>query len=210
MVPRFLFVIITISIVCFKNGESNQPQNTKTPTITNKSPATCPTPEDLSIFDLPDTHIGNLAAKYHSVIEHYCDYCPKCIREKRDLYMHHFDWSYPRPCFGYEDYCEQHQHYLPMPVCETDFKQTLTEDQKVALFFRQGDFGYIKSLKNEMKFICWPDPRGEYHSWLACSKHLQYCNGYMLRFDFRALAVREKPIRYDMDVLRNGQISEFI
>lgn len=183
--------------------------NTKQQPI-NKSPATCPPPQDPSIFDLPDKHIGNLVSRYHHTIEYFCDNCPKCIRERRDLYMHHFDMSYPRPCFGYEE-CELNQHFLPMPTCKSNPAHTIEQSQqKVDLFYHQADFGYIKDQKNQQKFICWPDPRGGYDAWLQCSKHLQYCSGHMVRIDMRSLAHREAPVRYHMDVLQHGEIGNKI
>lgn len=204
--------ILTLTLFLLaKFCEPHQPDEaasqSQVTTPENRSPAQCPPPEDPSIFDVPDKHIGNLVSKYHKAIEHYCNDCPKCIRENRDTYMHHFDMWYPRPCWGYED-CEENQHFQPMPICESNSMRPLSKSQKVALFYRQGDFGYIRKVRNEMQFLCWPDPRGGYDAWLQCSKHLQFCSGHMVRLDMRALAHRDTPVRYHMDVLKIGEISE--
>lgn len=196
------FAILTLFLTCAR-CEPQYPDN--------KSPITCPPPEDPSLFDLPDRHIGVLLSRYPKTIEYYCDYCPLCIREKRDLYMHHFDMWYPRPCWGYESYnCDKHQHFLPMPHCVTERSQKLRKQQKVQQFYKQADFGYIQKILDERFFICWPDPRGGYDAWLQCNKHLQFCSGYMVRIDFRALSTRDGPVRYHMDVLKAGEISENI
>lgn len=207
----FSIVILTLFSVCefCESIESTESPSKPTVSTTNKSLATCPPPEDPSIFDVPDKHIGNLVAKYHRTIEYYCDFCPKCIREKRDQYMHHFDMWYPRPCWGYEySNCLLNQHYLPMPVCHSEPGEKKKNGQKVARFYRQGDFSYIKYVLDEMKFLCWPDPRGGINAWLQCTRHLQYCSGSMVRIDFRALPDRNVPVRYHMDVLKIGDISE--
>lgn len=74
-------------------------------------------------------------------------------------------------------------------------------------FFSQADFGYIRQQLFELRVLCEPD--FIHDSSLECSKNLRYCNGRNLYMDLRDVADRKEPIRYHMDVLKEGQIGGF-
>ncbi|CAL4065105.1 unnamed protein product, partial [Meganyctiphanes norvegica] len=76
--------------------------------------------------------------------------------------------------------------------------------EQLTTFYNQGDFGFIKEQRDELKLYCEPKEQGD--SSLECSDHLKFCRGKNIYIDFRDLKHRETPVRYHMDVLNDGQI----
>ncbi|XP_031566079.1 EGF domain-specific O-linked N-acetylglucosamine transferase-like [Actinia tenebrosa] len=109
-----------------------------------------------------------------------------------------------KPCWGYEDDCKEEDRYSN-PTCTTHhpvWAQTI-EDQK-NLFFEQGDFGYVKNIKNQMYNLCIPKEPSD--SSLSCSKNLCFCRATNLYIDFRRLKPKDTNDRFREDVLKQGEV----
>lgn len=72
------------------------------------------------------------------------------------------------------------------------------------MFWRQGDFGYIKERLDEMKFYC--KPEGPNDSSLECVDHLRMCRGKNIYFDFKDLNSANSNDRYREDIFKPGQV----
>lgn len=81
------------------------------------------------------------------------------------------------------------------------------KSSQLSTFFSQADFGFIRQQMFELRVFCEPD--FAHDSSLECSKNLRYCNGRNLYLDLRDVADRKEPIRYHMDVLKDGQIGGY-
>lgn len=81
------------------------------------------------------------------------------------------------------------------------------KDTQLSTFFTQTDFGYVRQQIFELRVLC--EPNFIHDSSLECSKYLRYCNGRNLYIDFRDLVNRTEPLRYHMDVLKQGQIGGY-
>ena len=67
-----------------------------------------------------------------------------------------------------------------------------SREEAEALFYRQGDWGFLEDLREGLQEYCPGDgPR------LQCSKHLAYCRARNLVMDFRGLKdrVRKENLR---------------
>lgn len=53
------------------------------------------------------------------------------------------------------------------------------------------------------------DPLFQADSSLECSGHMRFCRGRNIMVNFTALARREEPVRYKMDVLGEGDIGGY-
>lgn len=109
-----------------------------------------------------------------------------------------------------------------------------TKKAQIDTFYAQGDFGYVRDQRNEMMMICEPlflVILGEFFfsfrndscvflflyilwflqddSSFECSEHLRFCRGRNVMINFTDLAHRNEPIRYKMDVLKEGQIGGY-
>ncbi|XP_054283091.1 EGF domain-specific O-linked N-acetylglucosamine transferase [Macrosteles quadrilineatus] len=110
-------------------------------------------------------------------------------------------------CWGYEGVCPQNDTYS-VPSCPGDHKGWVpSKKDQIQTFYTQGDFGYIAEQQKELMVICEPNFLSD--SSLMCSKHLRYCQGRNIMVDFRDLINRKEPIRYKMDVLKEGEIGGF-
>lgn len=222
-----LLTTTTSLLMALANSDHNDPIAGQHFIKTTTTAAPCPPPEDISIFDVPDAHVGILLAAYAEVIEQYCGYCEQCIRELRKVYLRHFDRWYPEPCWGYEMDCDISRHFRPMPICwsaaaadttaavdanPATAKQRAKEDaqrrdqERAKRFYQQADFGYIQMQRRQVQDLCMAYVQHE-DAWMACSKNLQFCKGKWILIDLRELADRKTPVRYDMDVLKLGEIS---
>lgn len=74
-------------------------------------------------------------------------------------------------------------------------------------FFYQADFGFVRQQMTELRLMC--EPQTVEDSSLECSKNLRFCTGRNLFIDLRDVAKRKEPIRYQMDVLSEGQIGGY-
>nr|XP_018910304.1 PREDICTED: EGF domain-specific O-linked N-acetylglucosamine transferase isoform X1 [Bemisia tabaci] len=107
-------------------------------------------------------------------------------------------------CWGYEDTCVKDQQFST-PVCKGSHKGWVkSKEEQIESFYNQGDFGYVKEQRKEMKVLC--DASKQTDSSLECSSYLRFCRGRNIMMNFTHLANRDEPIRYKMDVLHEGQI----
>lgn len=60
---------------------------------------------------------------------------------------------------------------------------------------------------NEMMVMC--EPTFPDDSSLECSEHLRFCRGRNIMINFTDLAMRNEPLRYKMDVLKDGEIGGY-
>ncbi|XP_063993878.1 EGF domain-specific O-linked N-acetylglucosamine transferase isoform X2 [Diachasmimorpha longicaudata] len=110
-------------------------------------------------------------------------------------------------CWGYEDDCKPHKAFS-IPHCPGDHKGWVaTKGAQVETFYSQGDFGYVRDQRREMKLIC--EPFFIDDSSLECSEHLRFCRGRNIMINFTNLVHRTEPIRYKMDVLKEGEIGGY-
>ncbi|XP_068718831.1 EGF domain-specific O-linked N-acetylglucosamine transferase-like isoform X1 [Montipora capricornis] len=107
-------------------------------------------------------------------------------------------------CWGYEKECND-QSQFSKPYCihhHVPWASTL-EDQ-VKLFWEQGDFGYIKKMKNQVLELCQPKELGD--SSLTCTTNLWYCHATDIYFDFKNLKPDSSTDRFREDVFREGEV----
>lgn len=64
--------------------------------------------------------------------------------------------------------------------------------------------GYIRTQINELMVLCTPLFPND--SMLECSKNFRFCHGRNIMINFTDLAEKKQPWRYEMDVLKKGQI----
>ncbi|XP_076048525.1 EGF-domain O-GlcNAc transferase isoform X2 [Oratosquilla oratoria] len=125
----------------------------------------------------------------------------KCRISPSCPYKEHLDKSV---CWGYEKGCKEIDSYS-RPSCPEDHRGWVrTKEEQVETFYNQGDFGYIQEHIDQMAAYCEPQKKGD--SSLQCSDSLRFCHGINIYIDFRDLSERKEPIRYSMDVLKDGQI----
>lgn len=65
--------------------------------------------------------------------------------------------------------------------------------------------GYVKQQLREMTVYC--EPLFITDSSLECSKYARFCRGRNLLFNFTDLVHRREPLRYAIDVLKQGEIA---
>ncbi|GLV39150.1 EGF-domain O-GlcNAc transferase [Carabus blaptoides fortunei] len=110
-------------------------------------------------------------------------------------------------CWGYEQQCTGKKQYS-MPSCPGDHKGWVKSkyDQQ-STFYTQADFGFVKQQLKEMMVMC--EPLFPDDSSVECSEHLRFCRGRNIMINFTDLASRNEPLRYKMDVLKDGQIGGY-
>nr|XP_053646822.1 EGF domain-specific O-linked N-acetylglucosamine transferase-like isoform X2 [Cherax quadricarinatus] len=143
---------------------------------------------------LPPEHIAIFFNNNPTVAE-------ECRKSSSCPYKMHLDRA---ACWGYEDGCTA-EHSYSQPSCPGDAKGWVqTKQEQISTFIEQGDFGYIKTQRNQLQVYC--QPEGEEDSSLECTDHLQFCRGKNIYIDFRPLKHRKEIVHYHMDVLEMGQI----
>ncbi|XP_050439181.1 EGF domain-specific O-linked N-acetylglucosamine transferase isoform X2 [Adelges cooleyi] len=107
-------------------------------------------------------------------------------------------------CWGYERNCSRQRRYSEpdCPGSQTGWAPTKIE--QIDTFFNQGDFGYVKQQRDELTYMC--EPTNPDDSSLECTNHLKFCRGHNIKIDFKNLLNQDRPFRYQMDVLSDGQI----
>lgn len=153
----------------------------------------------------------------------FCDYIPPNLPEEHlPYYFNSFPseaekclndsacnqlLSKKKHCWGYEDKCDISQRYS-YPSCPGDHRGWVkTKKEQVKTFYSQADFGYVKEQRDELQLLCKPTFIDD--SSLECSKYLRFCRGRNILIDFSSLKNRTEPIRYNMDVLKNGDIGGY-
>lgn len=106
----------------------------------------------------------------------------------------------PEACWGFESDCKR-ENAFQIPKCDRGSERN---EDPVKVFYNQADFGYVKTQIEELETYCYPKTIND--SSLECSKYLRYCRGKKIMIDFINLLKLKEPIRYNMDVLKKGQI----
>ncbi|XP_046469795.1 EGF domain-specific O-linked N-acetylglucosamine transferase isoform X1 [Neodiprion pinetum] len=148
-------------------------------------------------INLPDDQLKFYFNSFPSMTE-------KCRNDPDCPYKEHLD---SKVCWGYEDNCKPENAYS-IPKCPGDHKGWVaTKQAQLDTFYTQGDFGYVRDQKREMRILC--EPLFLDDSSLECSNHMRFCRGRNIMINFTDLASRRDPIRYKMDVLQEGQIGGY-
>ncbi|XP_044267889.1 EGF domain-specific O-linked N-acetylglucosamine transferase [Tribolium madens] len=153
--------------------------------------------DNFSSINLPESHLPYYFTNFPKIAEK-CDKDPQCPY-KTSL-------NFPK-CWGYEYNCPESNRYS-VPRCPGDHKGWVkSKSDQINTFYTQADFGFVKQQLREMKLLC--EPLFADDSSLECSEHLRFCRGRNLMINFTDLRTREDPIRYKMDVLKDGQIGGY-
>ncbi|CAO1415149.1 unnamed protein product [Diamesa hyperborea] len=110
-----------------------------------------------------------------------------------------------KSCRGYEQNCRNPEYIHKCPGNHSGYVES--KEAQLEVFFDQADFGYIKQQVSEMSVMC--EATFITDSSLECSKYLRFCRGRNLMVNFTDLVHRKEPIRYAMDVLKQGQIGGY-
>ncbi|XP_034230481.1 EGF domain-specific O-linked N-acetylglucosamine transferase isoform X3 [Thrips palmi] len=152
---------------------------------------------NFSDVDIPTEHMP-------FYFNNFPDLAEQCANDEDCPYR---DIAKEKKCWGYEDICPKSKAYS-IPVCSGDYKGwAKSSEEHVQRFNNQADFGYIKERNREMKIMC--EPLFKDDSSLECADHLRFCRGRNIMFNFTDLIHRKEPIRYAMDVLKNGQVGGY-
>lgn len=153
--------------------------------------------DNFTSINLPEEHL-----QYY--FRNFPDVARKCENNDACPYKQHLNKD---KCWGYEYDCKWEQQYSE-PLCPGDHRGWVkTKFDQINTFYTQTDFGYVKQQLREMKILC--EPLFPDDSSLECSDHLRFCRGRNLMINFTSLLTREDPIRYKMDVLKEGEIGGY-
>lgn len=157
-----------------------------------------PTKHDFPDVNLPTEHLVRYFNTFPS-IKH------ECLNSRNCPYSQILkNPSIKDACWGYEKNCRPPNNFQT-PVCLGDHTGWVQNKQaQLDTFFYQADFGYVKQQISEMTMMCEPKYRED--SSLECTKYLRFCRGRNIMMDFKSLLERDDLIRYNMDVLNQGQI----
>lgn len=112
-----------------------------------------------------------------------------------------------KACWGYEPDCKA-ENSFSVPHCPGDHKGWVrTKEAQLDTFYAEGDFGYVRDQRKEMSVLC--EPLFLDDSSLECSDHMRFCRARNVMINFTDLIERREPIRYKMDVLKEGQIGGY-
>lgn len=152
---------------------------------------------NFSTINLPQEHLQYYFANFPKLAKE-CELdsqCPYKTELRKDK------------CWGYEHNCKWDKQYS-IPSCPGDHKGWVkSKFEQQNTFYTQAAFGFVKQQREEIKMYC--DPLFQTDSSLECSEHLRFCRGRNIMINFTALASREEPIRYKMDVLSEGDIGGY-
>ncbi|XP_006607155.1 EGF domain-specific O-linked N-acetylglucosamine transferase isoform X2 [Apis dorsata] len=148
-------------------------------------------------IDLPSDHI-----------KYYYNYFPTVAEECRNNTACPYKGSLDtKACWGYEPNCKA-ENSFSVPQCPGDHRGWVTTKKaQVETFYAQGDFGYVRDQRKEMSIFC--EPLFVDDSSLECSEHMRFCRARNIMINFTDLIGRKEPIRYKMDVLKEGQIGGY-
>lgn len=157
-----------------------------------------PTNKDYPDINLPPDHLIRFFNSFPSLRD-------KCLESEDCPYQEILkDAAIKDACWGHEIGCKPPNNFQT-PQCLGDHTGWVQNKQaQLDTFFYQADFGYIKQQISEMSVMCEPTYRED--SSLECTKYLRFCRGRNIVMDFRDLTNRKDLIRYNMDVLSQGQI----
>ncbi|XP_015433615.1 PREDICTED: EGF domain-specific O-linked N-acetylglucosamine transferase, partial [Dufourea novaeangliae] len=150
-----------------------------------------------SDIDLPDDHVKYYFNSFPTVAE-------DCRNNTACPYKGSLDTE---ACWGYESNCKA-ENSFSVAQCPGDHKGWVTTKKaQLDTFYAQGDFGYVRDQRNEMSIFC--EPLFLEDSSLECSEHMRFCRARNVMINFTDLLHRKEPIRYKMDVLKEGQIGGY-
>ncbi|RZC43143.1 EGF domain-specific O-linked N-acetylglucosamine transferase, partial [Asbolus verrucosus] len=153
--------------------------------------------DNFSSINLPDEHLPYYFTNFPQIATK-CESDPDCPYK---------NFLHEKKCWGYEYNCPDSRRYSS-PRCFGDHRGWVkTKADQLNTFYTQADFGFVKQQLREMKLLC--EPLFADDSSLECSEHLRFCRGRNLMINFTDLRTREEPIRYKMDVLKEGQIGGY-
>ncbi|CAH0556852.1 unnamed protein product [Brassicogethes aeneus] len=153
--------------------------------------------DNYSSINLPEEHLQYYFKNFPQIAR-------DCEKDENCPYKEHLNKN---KCWGYEYGCPLENKYST-PSCPGDHKGWVNSKlDQVNTFYTQADFGYIRQQLRELKIIC--EPMFVDDSSLECSDHLRFCRGRNLMLNFTLLLYREEPIRYKMDVLKDGEIGGY-
>ncbi|CAL7950413.1 unnamed protein product [Xylocopa violacea] len=148
-------------------------------------------------IDLPPDHIKYYFNSFPTVAE-------ECRNNTVCPYKDSLD---TKACWGYEPNCKA-ENSFSVPQCPGDHRGWVTTKKaQIETFYAQGDFGYVRDQRKEMSIFC--EPLFVDDSSLECSEHMRFCRARNVMINFTDLLQRKEPIRYKMDVLKEGQIGGY-
>ena len=107
-------------------------------------------------------------------------------------------------CWGYEANCKTEKR-LFLPQCPEDSRGwTKSKQEQVDMFWKHGDFGYVKQRLAEMTTYCSPESQDD--SSLECVDHARMCRAKNIYFDFADLNAKSSNDRYREDIFKPGQV----
>jgi len=166
--------------------------------ITKPEPATLTTAAKStklwSRLNLPDEHLPyffNLNPRLKK----------KCTSDDTCPFKQHLNSSI---CYGYEKKCAEKDQIFTVECPEDSRGWTISKTEQINMFWKQGDFGYVKERRDEMRTFCKASEPGD--SSLECSKHTQFCRAKNIFFDFKNLQSRGKNDRYREDLFQRGEV----
>ncbi|XP_022184305.2 EGF domain-specific O-linked N-acetylglucosamine transferase isoform X2 [Nilaparvata lugens] len=161
------------------------------------APIECKTSFDFNSINLPREHLKYYFNTFTKIGE-------DCINDENCRFKKEVE---KQGCWGYEMGCKEDTAYSK-PQCLGDHKGWVkTKADQINTFYTQADFGYIREQQKEMTVMC--EPLFKEDSSLECSKYLRFCRGRNLMINFTDLMDRKEPLRYKMDVLKDGQIGGY-
>ncbi|KAF5269294.1 hypothetical protein FQR65_LT02595 [Abscondita terminalis] len=151
---------------------------------------------DYSNINLPQNHLPYYFYNYPKVGQQ-CEIDPDCP----------YTYSSDDKCWGYEYNCNWDKQYST-PYCPGDHRGWVkTKFDQQNTFYTQADFGYIKQQLRELKVLC--EPLFPQDSSLECSEHMRFCRGRNIMINFTSLLNRDEPLRYKMDILKEGDVGGY-
>ncbi|KAL7042836.1 hypothetical protein ACKWTF_001303 [Chironomus riparius] len=108
-------------------------------------------------------------------------------------------------CWGYEYGCKKPQFIHKCPGNHSGYVKD--KETQLDVFYSQADFGYVKQQLRELKVYC--EPYTITDSSLECSENVRFCRGRNLMINFTDLVKREEPFRWDVNVLKSGEIGGY-
>ena len=111
----------------------------------------------------------------------------------------------PGRCWGYEADCEKAARVSAVR-CDPGAQGWRVERDPVELFYKQGDFGYLRSKLSSVRPVC--RARASSSSSLVCSQHLEFCTATNIALNFTGLSERvgRENLKYRMDIFGPGKV----
>ncbi|XP_049588591.1 EGF domain-specific O-linked N-acetylglucosamine transferase [Syngnathus scovelli] len=149
---------------------------------------------DYSSISLPPEHISYFLSNNKKIAKQ-CRLDPLCpFKQFAQLNL--------SSCWGYEKNC-QPENRFSYPNCnkvDSGWADSLEAAQD--LFWKQGDFGYVKERRSELKTLCKASKPGD--SSLRCTSHARFCKATNLYLDLRK--PRRSHERYQEDFIQKGEL----